>query len=54
MYRHKPTLSELKRTIIGDSLERKRQLDQLIQLVREAERERVLSVTDKARSQGEH
>lgn len=47
--RRKPTLRELRSELVGDSIERKKLVEKLIQAVREDEREKVLRITDKAR-----
>jgi hypothetical protein len=45
----KPTIASVKKAIIQDSIETKKLVEKLIQLVREDERDRVLTVTDRAR-----
>lgn len=47
--RTKPTLRDLRAELVGDSIERKKLVEKLIQAVREDEREKVLRITDKAR-----
>jgi hypothetical protein len=47
--RSKPTLRSVKAELIEDSIERKKLVEKLIQLVREDEREKVLGITERAR-----
>jgi hypothetical protein len=42
------TLREVRKALTEDSIERKRLVDRLVQLVREDERERVLGITHRA------
>lgn len=53
MYRPKPTIRSVKAELVSDSIERKKLVEKLIQLVREDERAKVLGITEKARARAE-
>lgn len=47
----KPTLRSVRDQLVGDSIERRRLVEKLIQFVRQDEREKVLGIVGKAREQ---
>lgn len=53
MHKKAATLRDVKAELIGDSIERRKLVEKLIVLVRAEERDRVLSVTSRARERGE-
>jgi hypothetical protein len=49
MWRDKPTIKSIRKEIVGDSIKLEKLMKKLLQLVREDERTKVLSITDRAR-----
>lgn len=50
-YRHRPTLAELRRELVGDSVTRARLLTKFVQLIREDERDKVLTTMRRKQDQ---
>ena len=53
MYRHQPTLQELRRALVADSVERAKLLTKYVALIREDERRKVLDTMRRTRDKAE-